>query len=211
MEHNNDATDSAFLDIAANLLAVIMIVTVFSLTAARHQTHSSTHPAARLEPVLRFIEPQRDLFPPFSSYFFVTAGRVAQWDQQAVLDALSHNARLLSGTTTQGRYEWLPEPLITRDIDTFQIKFFVDHTALQATEPIFTEAMALVADLINDYENTRTAPVFIVYPDGMETFVMLYARMQESRLRFRWFTRNADEPLFLGRHPGQFTDHAIYW
>jgi hypothetical protein len=213
MDPDSETTDSAFLDIAANLLAIILIMTVFSLAAARHHTHSSTHPAARPQPAVRFIEPQRDLFPPFSSFFFVTGDRVVPWDQAAVLAALQNAPRALTGTTAQGRYEWLPEPLVTRDIDTFQLKFFVDRAAVLAAEPALTDTQAqiLIARLIHDEQTSRTAPVFIVYPDGMETFVRLYALLQDRGLRFRWFARNADEPLFLGRHPGQFTDHAIYW
>lgn len=214
---NDELTNSAFLDIATNLLAVILIVTLFSLVAAQHKTHSSTHPAAQLNPTLRFVEPQRDLFPPFSTFFFATSDRIVRWDQAAVIDALLAHSQSLSGvasgTTRQGRYEWLPEPLMTRDIDTFQINFFVDHEAVLTQEPPFTAAVAdsLIADLTQSYRNARTAPVFIVYPSGMETFTTLYTRLQNAGLRFRWFARLADEPLYLGRHPAQFTDYAIYW
>jgi len=213
MIENDDSTASAFLDIAANLLAIILIMTLFSLAATRHQTHSSTHPTAQRQPTLRFVEPRRDLFPPFSAFFFVTSDRVARWDQQAVLDALHSHPRSFSGITSQGRYEWLPEPLITRDIDTFQIKFFVDHEAISIKEPAFVKSMvpALIASLIGEYHRSRTAPVFIVYPSGMEAFVNLYKPLQNAGLRFRWFAHQADEPLFLGRHPAQFTHHAIYW
>lgn len=213
MIQNDDATDSAFLDIAANLLAIILIVTLFSLAAARHQTHSSTHPDARHQPTLRFVEPQRDLFPPFSTFFFVTDDRIARWDQSAVLEALRTNPRAFSGRTAQGRYEWLPEPLITRDIDTYQIKFFVDRQAIRANEPAFMESMipTFLARLLREYQQSRTAPVFMVDPSGMEIFVNLYNSLQDSGLRFRWFAQPPDEPLFLGRHPAQFTHHAIYW
>lgn len=214
---NDELTSSAFLDIATNLLAVILIVTLCSLVVAQHKTHSSTHPAAQLNPSLRFVEPRRDLFPPFSTFFFVTADRIVRWDQAAVIDALLAQSQSLSGpasgATRQGRYEWLPESLITRDIDAFQINFFVDHEAVLRQEPPFTEAIAdrLLTELIQDYQSTRTAPVFIVYPSGMETFTVLYLRLQKANVRFRWFTRLADEPLYLGRHPAQFTDYAIYW
>lgn len=212
MDHD-ELTNSAFLDIATNLLAVILIVTLFSLVAVQHKTHSSTHPAAQPHPTLRFVEPQRDLFPPFSTFFFVTADRIVRWDQAAVIEALQANPQSLSGVTPQGRYEWLPEVLTTRDIDTFQIHFFLDHAAALAREPPFSDAMAdrLIADLIQAYQIARTAPVFIIYPTGMETFTPLYARLQDAGLRFRWFTRRADEPLYLGRSPAQFTDYAIYW
>ncbi len=212
MDHD-ELTNSAFLDIATNLLAVLLIVTLFSLVAAQHKIYSSTHPTAQLNPTLRFVEPQRDLFPPFSTFFFVTSDRVVRWDQAAVIEALWANPQSLSGTTPQGHYEWLPEVLVTRDIDTFQIHFFLDQTAALAREPPFSDAMAdrLITELTQTYQVARTAPVFVVYPNGMETFTLLYARLQNAGLRFRWFTRQADEPLYLGRSPAQFTDYAIYW
>ncbi|MDZ7621104.1 MAG: hypothetical protein U5O69_01200 [Candidatus Competibacteraceae bacterium] len=208
-----DSVQGAFLDIAANLLAVILIVTLFSLVSFQHKTHSSVHPDARPFATPRFVEPQRDLFPPFSSFFFVVEDRVARWDQDAVLAALRAAPRTFSGKTRQGRYEWLPEPLVTRDIDTYQIRFFLDVPAVLAQEPAFTATMLerQIAELARDYAAHRTAPVFLVYPSGMETFVPLYEGVRNAGLRFRWFALRPDEPLFLGRHPAQFTDHAIYW
>ncbi|MBK5965176.1 hypothetical protein CCR95_14030 [Thiocystis minor] len=203
----------AFLDIATNLLAIILIVTLFSLVAARRDTQTSSHPAARPTSAERFVEPQRDLFPPFSRFYFVLAGRVARWDQEAVVAALSAAPDANSGTTAQGRYEWLPEPLVTRDLDTFQIRFWLDAQAVLTQEPPWSEIATerLLADLSAAFATTRTAPVFIVHPAGMETFVPLYERLQAAGLRFRWFAQRPDEPLLLGRHPAQFTDHAIYW
>ena len=78
-------------------------------------------------------------------------------------------------------------------------------------EPMKAATERLLADLSAAFAATRTAPVFIVHPAGMETFVPLYERLQAAGLRFRWFAQRPDEPLLLGRHPAQFTDHAIYW
>ncbi len=203
----------AFLDIATNLLAIVLIVTLFSLVSARHESQTSSHPTARPTSAERFVEPQRDLFPPFSSFFFVVAARVVRWDQEAVVAALMNAPEALSGTIAQGRYEWVPEPLVTRDLDTFQIRFFLDAQAVLAREPPWSEAATdrLIIELTKGFANTRTAPVFIVHPAGMETFAPLYERLQAAGLRFRWFAQMPDEPLLLGRHPAQFTDHAIYW
>lgn len=208
-----ESGQGAFLDIAANLLAVILIVTLFSLVSFQHKTHSSVHPDARPFSTPRFVEPQRDLFPPFSSFFFVVDDRVVRWDQDAVLAALRAAPRAFSGTTGQGRYEWLPEPLVTRDIDTYQIRFFLDIPVVLEQEPPVSAATLerWLAERARDYATHRTAPVFLVYPSGMETFVPLYEGLRNAGLRFRWFALRPDEPLFLGRHPAQFTDHAIYW
>ena len=208
-----DSGQGAFLDIATNLLAIILIVTLFSLVSMRHATQTAAHPAARPVSSPRFVEPRRELFPPFSRFFFVVSGRVVRWDQESVVAALIAAPDALFGTTAQGRFEWLPEPLVTRDIDTFQIRFFLDTPAILAQEPPWSEdaTARLVSDLVAADTSSRIAPVFIVHPAGMETFVPLHERLQAAGLRFRWFAQKSDEPLRLGRHPEQFTAHAIYW
>lgn len=207
------ASDGAFLDIATNLLAVILILTLFSLVSVRPERDSSASPTARPTSLQRFVEPRRDLFPPFSVFYFVVSERVVRWDQEAVVDALAAAPDRDSGTTAQGRYQWLPEPLVTRDLDTFQLRFFLDRTAVSSQEPVFPEARidAFIAELTAAHAARRAAPVFLVHPDGMETFVPIYERLQQTDLRFRWFAQAADAPLLLGRHPAQFTDHGIYW
>lgn len=208
-----EPAQGAFLDVATNLLAVILIVTLFSLVSLPHKTQSSTHPAARPISMPRFVEPQRDLFPPFSRFFFVVGDRVLAWDQEALVAARLAEPNRNAGSLPQGRYEWVPEPLVTRDIDSFQVRFYLDReTALAQTPPWTPErAGPFIAELSAHHAAQRGLPVFIVHPDGMETFAPLYERLQAAGLRFRWFPQDADEPLLLGRHPAQFTDHVIYW
>ena len=205
--HNQ--TDSAFLDIAANMLAIILIITLFSLVTVQHHTHSSTQADAIQDPPLRFVEPQRDLFPPFSRFFFVVEDRVVAWDQSAIIDTLSTSG---SGTTEQGRFRWLAEPLTPRDIDTYALNFFPERQRLLDQPALSSNSMdAFVSTLSQDYVGSHLAPVFIVYPSGMEIFAQLYPQLQDAQLRFRWFARNEGAPLYIGRHPAQFTDYAIYW
>ncbi len=211
--HKSDLAQSTFLDIAANLLAIVLVITLFSLVTVKHQNTSATEPVVKTDSELLFIAPRRDLFPPFSVFFFVLADRIVRWDQDAVIDALHVDPQSFSGKTRQGNYQWLPEPLIARDIDTFQLDFLPDLQAILAHEPLLSDEKIdqSVTDMIEMYQNNRMAPVFIVYPGGMAIFVKLYARLQDAGVRFRWFAHHADEPLFLGRHPAQFTDYAIYW
>lgn len=203
----------AFLDIATNLLAILLIVTLFSLVGARQSSEGASQAQARPSAGARFVEPRRDLFPPFSRFYFVIGDRVVRWDQEALVAVLAAAPETRSGTTGQGRFEWLPEPLVTRDIDTFQLRFIPDRRAILEREPPWTteHGERLLAELTRESASGQVAPVFIVHPDGMETFVPLYERLQAAGLRFRWFAQRPDEPLLLGRHPAQFTHHGSYW
>ena len=64
-------SDSAFLDVAANTLAVLLIVTMLTLWMKQRQTHLLTTPEALQDASIAFVEPQRHLVPPWNSYFFV--------------------------------------------------------------------------------------------------------------------------------------------
>lgn len=210
---DSNEADSAFLDIAANLLAVILIVTMFSLLATPPRPHSASEPDAMPDPSLPFQTPRRELFPPFSRFYFVLEGRVIRWDEDAVLTALLADATQSAGTVAQGSYRWKPERLPLRDIDAYTLTFQPDPAALQTQETPLTAARAaeLATQFAQDYAQTRTAPVFIVYPSGMEAFAQLYPLLEQARLRLRWFAFAEGKPLDIGRFPQQFTDYGIYW
>lgn len=209
---DSNEADSAFLDIAANLLAVILIVTMFSLLATPPRPHSASAPDAVTDPPLAFQTPRRELFPPFSRFYFVLEERVVRWDEDAVLAALAADPAD-SGTVAQGRYRWKPERLPLRDLDTYTLTFQPDPVALRTQTPPLTpeQAAALIAQWSQDYAHTRIAPVFIVYPSGMEAFALLYPLLEDARLRLRWFALAENKPLDVGRFPQQFTDYGIYW
>lgn len=208
-----EPTPSAFLDIATNLLAILLIVTLFALAAPRQRDEGASQLPARPSAGPRFIEPRRDLFPPFSRFYFVIADRVTVWDQEAVVAALAAAPDTRSGRTWQGRFDWLPELLVTRDIDSFQVQFWLDRDAILTQSPPWSaeQTERLVVELGRAASSDRIAPVFIVHPDGMETFVPLYEGLQATGQRFRWFTQRPDEPLLIGRHVAQFTHYGLYW
>ncbi|MGQ9660676.1 MAG: hypothetical protein ACUVT0_11520 [Thermochromatium sp.] len=206
-------TPSALLDIATNLLAILLIVTLFALAAPRQSTEGASQLPAQSSTRPRFVEPRRELFPPFSRFYFVLADRVLVWDQEAVVAALAGAPDTRSGTTWQGRFVWRPEPLVTRDLDTFQLEFWPDRAALlgQSSPWHAEQTTQLVDELTQEAARDRIAPVFIVYPDGLETFVPIYERLQATGQRFRWFSQPPDEPLLIGRQVTQFTHYGLYW
>lgn len=198
------------MDIAANLLGVILIVTVYALLASPpHPDRSDT----MADPTLPFLKPQRDLFPPFSSFYFALAGRVVRWDDDAVLAGLVVDPASTSGNTDQGHYRWQPETVPLRDIDTYSLSFQPERAAIERREPPLDSAHAdaLIAAIVQDFARSRRAPVFVVYPSGMDAFAILHPLLEEAGLRFRWFAFAEQRPLEVGRYPQQFLDYGIYW
>lgn len=212
-----ESSDSAFLDLATNLLAVILIVTLFALIGASSHSNTGAYPLAQMHSEPRFNEPRRALFPPFSDFYFVLADHILLWDQDAVLDDLAQRSAARAGHTWQGRYEWQPDHLITRDIDGFRLRFFLNPNALEQQAaakqtPVFArhDTDLLLNTLMQAREQHR-APVFLVLPEGMDLFAALYPALHERGVRFRWFAQNPEQPLLIGRDPAQFTHHVSYW
>ncbi|MDX1656148.1 MAG: hypothetical protein R3310_13130 [Candidatus Competibacteraceae bacterium] len=206
---DDHTADSAFLDIAANLLAVILIVTLFSLLAVQSRLIQGEAPDGVLEPELPFETPRRELFPPFSRFYFVLEDRLIPWDERAVQTALERGV----ATTPQGQLRWRAQPLALRDIDAYTLSFRPDPQALKAQQQPFDPQAgeALVEEWRQEYQQSRRAPTFIVYPSGMEAFAALYPQLEAIGLPFRWFPFPENRPLEVGRYPQQFTDYGIYW
>lgn len=213
MDSAGNNSDSAFLDIATNLLAVLMIITVISMVTAQRASHSARDTQAVDEPTLKVNPRQRDRFPPFSQFYFVIDGRIAPLDLAPIGARLLADPETFTGAVALGHYRWLPEPITPRDIDTYQLQFSLDPAAVSAHIPEFSRASLadLIAELEAVYASERRAPVFIVYPSGMDVFAEIYPALSTAALRFRWFTRNRGATLLFARHPSQFTEFGTYW
>lgn len=206
----DDVAQSAFLDVATNLLAVILLLTLFSgIGTGRHKYGSETAPVQSASS-LRFLSHQREWFPPFSRFFFVTAGRMIPWDQAAVVQALQAAPAASSGHTWQGRYEW--QAVTLRDLDGYRLRFYPDLAYLTAHTPLWTSAQTEhLLSALSAAARQQVAAVFIVYPDGMALFTPIYEQLRARGLRFRWFPQLPDAPFDIGREVSQFTHHVGYW
>lgn len=211
MVESSEQSDSAFLDVATNTLAALLIVTMLSLVTTQRQKHLSTTPEAQSHTSLAFMEPQRPLVPPWNSYFFVVEDRVVRWDLEAVVRALLSAPEVSTGGTRQGTYRLLGEPLTPHDIDTFDLDFACDRHALLADHPPLSASAeeAFLATLRRDYAALNTVPTFVVYASGMERFATLYPHLEQAGLRFRWVALHEGEPLRLSRQPWMFTSYSF--
>lgn len=199
---------TAFLDLASNLLAVVMIVTLFSLLTVRDAARALDDPLPRPDPALPFATPERLLFPPFSAFYLVLEGEIRLWQEEAIIRGLLEDPGRYNSQVPGGRYHWLGDDRGAWDVDSYRLRFW------PATGEATGEAATpedLLETLWQTYRETRSAPVFVVYPSGMDAFARLYPGLEERGPPFRWFTLETGEPLLVGRYPGQFLDYGIYW
>lgn len=204
----NADPDTAFMDLASNLLAVVMIVTLFSLLSLQSASREFDDPRPQeRDPTVDFRTPQRWLFPPLAAFYLVLEDQVRPWAADPIIAQLRDDPRRYNGRVPGGRYNWQGDERGSRDVDVYRLSFWPDP---QAMIPNLDDT-ALLQQLTEEYQHRRRAPVFVVYPSGMDAFARLYPQLEASTLPFRWFTRPEGEPLTVGRTPNQFLDHGIYW
>lgn len=202
---NGDTPDAGFLDVATNVLAVIVIVTMFALPTVEIGTSKRSDPrfdeapglALRIQP----SPPER----PFLDYYFVFDGVIVRWEQDRYVARLA-SAGLRDPVALPGgtlRVSVAAEP---RDPDSFTASFIPDLPALAASAAALTpETVDSTASAILERREARgTAPNFIVYPSGMDAFGMLYRRLRETPLWLRWFLWEEEVPLKIERRARHF-------
>ena len=208
---DDDTGGNAFLDVAANTLAIIIMITMFALLTLQRTVDGSDHAAAIDDPPLPFIARSHQLFQPFSDYWFVLEEGLVRWDQDALVEALLAGGYLAGAVAThQGRGELERAAIIFHDLDGFRVTFYPDLERLGA-EAAATDPKQLGASLIERYRDRRVAPVFLVYAEGMDVFAELYEELDNERVRLRWFPWQADDPLTVVRNVNQFTMDETRW
>lgn len=214
MSHE-DATDSAFLDVAANTLAILIMITMFALITVQRTIDGSDHAAAVEDPPMPFVARNHQLFQPFSEYWFVLGDGLVRWNQEALVDALD-KAGLFSGAvaTEQGLGQLEAAGIVFHDLDSFSVTFHpdLDHLRASAVAPEPAHGTpGLVEVLVQRYRDGRRAPVFLVYAEGMDVFAQLFDELNGRGIRMRWFPWRAEDPLTVVRNVSQFTLDEMRW
>jgi len=213
-EESSTIGGGALHDLAANLLAVVILLTVLALLAAPPLDLPTTLPSQTEAEGLDFRTQPRTPFRPLPHYIVVAQGRLAPWDQTPVLEAISASGggAVFSGRTEQGTFEFLPAAWNRHDVNAFRFRW---HPAASwiAGFPAFDPATAeqVVADLAARYRRMGTAPTFLVYPDGMDAFAVLHRRLWTAAFPWRWVLLPENSVVSLVRTPQDHTRLTTYW
>lgn len=212
MEQALESSDSGFLDIATNTLAIVMIVMMFSLLTVRIHSHASDDPDAVIDPPIEFRFLKTEIFKPFADYYFVFDERLVAWQQDLYVQTLAE-AGPKQGTVALAQGRLRLQGSKSRDADNFKITFLPDFDQLKESNPAWnSEATAAwIEDLIQRYENERIAPTFLVFASGMPLFSKLYPHLKESGLVFRWYPWQDKKPVRISRQVSDFTSFRFRW
>ena len=214
MIEGSEDNETGFLDVAANTLAVILIVTLFAIQTIQQETRYRVDPYAEEPPTLAFPITTPMVFTPYSQYYLVFDDGIVRWRQENAVKAIaeSNGARKVSA---EGNIIFTPMPYESRDVDSYKLTWTPDLDILgQRLEPL-TEKLAneIIAELEKAYVDENISPTFLVFDSGMNAFSMLHERLADpaQRLRWRWYTWEEKRPIKIVRSFRNFTRLDYAW
>ena len=214
MNETSNNTDNAFLDVAANTLAVIMIVCLFAFFVVERHQERSQEPIQDTEVDTPFQEPLWSAFPPWNRYYIVDNGNIRLWNLDAFAEdyaARPPASRRGKTKTPHGTYQVKTLPIVLRDLDTYYLDFWPQRDPAVPSRPLSDAEPydALLASLVQAFDENRLVPTFFVYPKGMDIFDGLYSRLTKASARFRWIALKDSEPIRLYRQHSMFRDYRF--
>ena len=202
---NENALDASFLDIATNMLAIVIIVTMFALFTVKAETAVQLDPMFEDEPALALRNQPPVLERPLFDYYIVFDGRIARWNQEYYVERLAVEGlgQTIEGPDGKLRLSKVHEP---RDIDSFSAAFVPDFDAMRArATAIDPETIdRLVVDIGKRFEVRKVAANFVVYPSGMDAFEQLYRRIRTEPVWLRWYLWSEEFPVKIDRRNAHF-------
>ena len=203
---NDGAFDASFLDVASNLLAIMLIVTMFALLTIRSEPTVLHDPRFDREPPLTLrTQPALDE-RPFLDYYLVFDGRIVRWDQERYVEHLIAGG-LRDTVDVEGGKLRVSARMEPRDPDSYSASYLPDFAALarRATWLTPDTVDAVVAEIDNRAREYGLVPNFVVYPSGVDAFEVLYRDLRETPIWMRWFLWPDDFPLKIERRVANFT------
>lgn len=202
--------DSGFVDVAANALAIVILVTMIALLLAsvpqrRGEVISNDTPALSF-PVA--LDPTR---APLNTYWYVSDSGLTE----VVFDDV---AKALADGETTVRTELMTAYFQNarsgyRDLDEYRLDIRPNLTALRdAAQPMDTAKIsALVERLTQAFEADTQVPTFLVMPYGYDQFAQFYAHLRQTDIALRWRPVSEEGVAVLLRAVTQFETGIASW
>lgn len=203
--------DTGQVDVAANALAVMILVTMILLTVAA---------APLLRGAVRASDAPELPFPtelppdatPRPSFWIVTDAGLARLPLAEVAREVAQGVR--APVTAVGRFEFINDRRRYRDLDEYRLSMVPDMAGIaRVATPIETEddLATVVNDLDSAWAEQSEAPTFFVDRSGYQRFAVLHSQLRMRSMPVRWYLRVPGHPLGLTRSPDLFERRALTW
>jgi hypothetical protein len=202
--------DSGFVDVAANALAIVILVTVIAvLLSSVPQRRGEV--LAQSTPPLAFpvaLDPTR---APLNSYWYVTEEGLTEVTFDKVATALASGETTVN--TELATFYFQNARSGYRDLDEYRLDIRPNMTVLRASaQAMYPENMSVVVEEFEEaFANENRVPTFLVLPDGYQTFARFYAELRQADLALRWRPVQPQGVAVLVRTITQFETGITTW
>lgn len=203
--------DTGQLDVAANALAVMILVTMILLTVAAAPVVRGAVRATDI-PELPFPTELPPDSTPRPSFWIVTDAGLARLPLAEVAAQVAQGGR--ATVTSVGQFEFINDRRRYRDLDEYRLSLVPDMAGIaQVATPITTaeDIARVVVGLETSWTETSEAPTFFVDRSGFERFAALHTQLRMRPIPLRWYLRTPGQPLRLTRSPDLFERRALTW
>lgn len=204
-------SDVGMLDVSANALAVLILVTMLVLTVASPPTPQG-EVRASARPELFYPSPLDAIVPPQSSYWIMTEPGLTRLDLGAFALSLAEGATV--ARTPQGEATLIIDRRNYRDLNDHRLQISIDWDAMRAgASSLTTEADVAEAGRVirAAYADEGITPTFVVNSESTPTFAPLYWYLREEQVPMRWVTLADGSNLVLYRRVDAFETRAGRW
>lgn len=207
--------DSGFVDVAANALVIVILVTLIALLLAtipqkRGEVQGDTSPP------LYFPVALDPTSAPVNSYWFMTEAGLTQIALGPVASEIAASSKTtgeIKVTTDQGGFYFQNDRRSYRDLDEYRLDILPDRQAISdEARAVTPDSMAdLSAQFKQSFETDRRVPTFFVTRAAMDDFAVLYDTLKQEDIALRWRAYNEAGRLVLFRSSTQFETGAATW
>jgi hypothetical protein len=203
--------ETGFLDVAANALAVIILVTmVVLIISGVPQVRGEVTEETDLD--LSFPPPLESVTTPLAAYYAVTPAGVTELDLDAMTSQVSEGVAIPE--TNQGDLAMRVSRSAYRDFNEYTAEFRLnlENVSNMAT-PVDTEEQrsAFVEMISSRFENQGVVPTFLIQRDAVADFAPLYWELRTVDAVLRWATLNPNDEIKIRHKVDSFSTRERRW
>lgn len=203
--------ETGFLDVAANALAVIILVTmVVLIISGVPQVRGEVTEETELD--LSFPPPLETVTTPLAAYYAVTPEGVTKLDLDAMTSQVNDGVAIPE--TDQGNLAVRVSRSAYRDFNEYSAEFRLNLENISKTAtPVDTreQRSEFVEMISNRFDNQGIVPTFLIQRGSAADYAPLYWGLRKADAVLRWAVLNPNGEIRIRHHVGSFSTRERRW
>jgi len=202
--------DSGFVDVAANALAIVILMTMIALLIASIPLERGEE-ARNEPPPLPFPVALDPTVPPLNSYWYVSGAGLTRIELAEAATGIADGQRKVE--TEVGAFYFQNDRSSYRDLDEYRLDFLPSPPGIAALAESFDpDAQAdWLRKFSGSFDATNTVPTFFVDPEAFQTFGLFFQAIRSEGIALRWRPIEPGQRAVFLRKPSQFESGLATW